>query len=232
VSGAAIVLQARIGSRRLPGKVLARIAGRSVLAHCVERLTVSGLPVVVATTSRPEDDAVAEEGGRLGAIVVRGPDQDVLARYALAAAQLRLDAVVRATADNPAVDMDAPARVLATLDRTGADHVEEANLPCGTAVEAIAARALFRAESLTAEPYDREHVTPFFRRDGRAVSVCVPAPQHLSCPELRLTIDTSDDLQFVQRVFELAEQSHRPPVPLALLISAAGEISHRAPMIS
>jgi spore coat polysaccharide biosynthesis protein SpsF (cytidylyltransferase family) len=212
--------------------VLAPIAGRSVLAHCVERLTVSGLPVVVATTSRPEDDAVAAEGGRLGAIVLRGPDEDVLARYVLAAAQLHLDAVVRATADNPAVDMEAPARVLATLDRTGADHVEEVNLPCGAAVEAVAARALFRAESLAAEPYDREHVTPFFKRDGRTVSVRVAAPPHLSRPELRLTVDTSDDLQFVQRVFELAERSHRPPVPLEQLIRAAVEVSRRAPMTS
>ena len=107
----AIVLQARMGSSRLPGKSLARIAGASLLAHCIERLGAeSGLPVIVATTTSPLDDAIQEEAGRMGAAVVRGPEDDVLSRYVLAADRFDLVHLVRATADNPVVDLGAPVR--------------------------------------------------------------------------------------------------------------------------
>src|SRR5687768_181199 len=161
ITKAAIVLQARMGSRRLPGKVLAPIAGRTLLAHCVERLQCCGLPVVLATTTRPEDDDVAAAGEQLGAAVVRGPEEDVLGRFLLAASRLSLTEIVRATADNPAVDMDAPRRMLSLLRRTGADHVTEHGLPYGTAVEAVSVPALVRAAGLVTIERDREHVTRF-----------------------------------------------------------------------
>src|SRR5437762_1457410 len=118
MSRTAIVLQACMGSARLPGKVLAQVAGRTVLAHCVERLQAcSGLPVVVATTDLPDDDRLVAEALRLGTTVVRGAAEDVLARYLQAASQLSLTEIVRASADNPAVDMDAPRRTLEFLRR-------------------------------------------------------------------------------------------------------------------
>src|SRR5882757_658801 len=115
-----------MGSTRLPGKVLAAIAGRTVLAHCVERLRAcSGLPVVLATTRRAEDDCLAEAGARLDIAVVRGDDEDVLGRFVQVIETLGLTEVIRATADNPCVDMDAPLRTLNLLRRTGVDHVVE-----------------------------------------------------------------------------------------------------------
>jgi spore coat polysaccharide biosynthesis protein SpsF len=227
---AAIVLQARMGSRRLPGKVLALVAGRPVLEHCIERLQASGIRVILATTTREEDDAVAQQGQRLGVEVVRGPDEDVLGRFVLVATTFGLTDVVRATADNPAVDMDAPVRVLDVLRRTRADHVTESNLPYGTAVEAVSVRALVRAVSLTWEPQDREHVTLFLTRDARFVSVREPAPTFISRPGLRLTVDTADDLQFVRHVFETAEQRQPRPVPLVALIAAAERLTGMVPI--
>lgn len=219
---AAVVLQARMGSQRLPGKTLATVAGRTVLEHCVERLrAVSGLPVVLATTTREEDDCVEEEGRRLGVAVVRGSDQDVLGRFLLVADTLKLTYIIRATADNPAVDMDAPQRVLTLLRERQADHVTEDGLPYGTAVEAMTTDALRRAAALTTDPADHEHVTLFLQRDSRFSAMRVQAPEPLNRASLRLTVDTAADLAFVRLVIEGAEAGRPRPVPLEGLIAAA-----------
>ena len=225
---AAIVLQARMGAHRLPGKVLELVEGRTVLAHCVERLRArSGLPVVVATTTRSEDDCLVEEGRRLGATVVRGSEEDVLARFVLAASQLGLTDVIRATADNPAVDLDAPRRVLELRLSTHADRVVEYGLPYGTAVEAVSAESLCRCAELATAPYDREHVTSFLRRDCGFLTVPAIAPREVFRPELRLTVDTPEDLRWVRRVFAHAGGAGRAaaPIPLPALIAAADQLA-------
>jgi spore coat polysaccharide biosynthesis protein SpsF len=221
----AIVLQARMGSRRLPGKVLAAVAGRTILAHCVERLRASGFPVVLATTVRPEDDVLEAAGDELGLRVVRGPADDVLARYVMTVAALSLTDVVRATADNPAVDIDAPARVLGALRRAGADYATETGLPYGTAVEAMTADALARAASLAETAYDREHVTPLLQRDPRFTAVVLDAPPALRRPDLRLTVDTAEDLAFVERLFASVDAAAARPVPLAGLLAATEQLA-------
>ena len=222
IDGTAIVLQARMGSRRLPGKTLARIAGRSVLEHCIERLqAASDMRVILATTTRAEDDCLEHEGRRLGVEVVRGPDEDVLGRFVLVASTFSLTDLVRATADNPAVDMDAPRRVLSLLRSTQADHVCERDLPYGTGVEAIAAAALVRAAELTADRVDREHVTLFVQRDRRFRTRQLLAPEAVRRPDLRLSVDTAEDLTFVRNVLESAERERPRPVPLTTLIATA-----------
>jgi spore coat polysaccharide biosynthesis protein SpsF len=197
---AVVILQARMGSRRLPGKTLMDLSGRTLLEHCVRRLEGAGLPLVVATTRRPEDDAIVREAGRLGASVFRGETDDVLARYVAAAQAVDATLVVRATADNPLVDGRGVGRALALLDNVGADHVVEFGLPIGAAVEAVRVEALERAWTLIADPYDREHVTSFIRRDGRFQSLRAMAPRALRRPGLRLTVDTQTDYDFVRDV--------------------------------
>ncbi len=222
---AAVVLQARMGSTRLPGKVLASLAGRSILAHCIDRLCArSGLPVIVATTVLPEDDRVATEAARLGASVYRGPVDDVLTRYVQAADQWNVTHLIRATADNPAVDLDAPARTIAILLRTGVDHVVEHGLPIGAAVEAVAVDALRRASELATDPFDREHVTPLIRRDERFTALPALPPAQVRHPRLRLTIDTAADLAFVRRVFAYARETSGEPTALVHLIAAATRV--------
>jgi spore coat polysaccharide biosynthesis protein SpsF len=204
-SDARLVLQARMGSSRLPGKVLARLGGRSVLAHCMDRLTAARVgELVVATTTRPEDDAVVEEATRAGVRVVRGPVDDVLGRFVLAVADWDGPYVIRATADNPLVDVEASARVLRALDR-GADYCVEDGLPVGAAVEALRTEALRDAAALATSAYDREHVTPFVRHSPDRFAVHIlAAPPALRRPALRLTIDTRHDLQFVRSLVEQA----------------------------
>lgn len=216
----AIVLQARMGSSRLPGKVLAHIGPWTVLEHCVRRLSVSGYPIVVATTTRPEDDAIVAAAGSLGVSVFRGDEADVLGRYLGAAREFGLTRVVRATGDNPLVDGLAVSRTLTFQERVGADHVVECGLPVGTAVEAVTVDALERSAALVCDPYDREHVTSFMRRDTRFTALRAVAPGALRRPGLRLTVDTPDDLAFVREVY--ADTCGDDELPgLAAVIAAA-----------
>ena len=218
--GTAIILQARLGSSRLPGKVLTRLAGRTLLEHCLTRLDRSGLPLIVATTDRAEDDAVEAQAERCGAIVFRGAAEDVLSRYIAAASKHGVASIIRATADNPLVDPDAPRRILEFAGNVRADHIVECGLPVGAAVEFVTRDALERAAVLITDPYDREHVTSFVRRDVRFQSLRALAPRHLRRPGLRLTVDTAEDLAFVTRVFESWQASAALP-SLATVIQAA-----------
>lgn len=225
---AAIVIQARMGSARLPGKSLAPIGGRSLLARVVERLLHQGeLPIVLATTTLLEDDMLCEEADRLGVTVVRGSADDVLGRYAFAASLLGAPAIVRATADNPAVDLDAPLRTLDILLRSGADYVVDYGLPLGGTVEAMTTAALVRAAALATEPYDREHVTPFVRRDGRSRAIDALAPTALRRPDLRFTVDTADDLDYMRRIYHEAGPAESP-WPIDAFIAAADRLQARA----
>ncbi len=225
---AAIVIQARMGSARLPGKSLAPIGGRSLLARVVERLLHQGeLPVVLATTTLLEDDLLCEEADRLGVTVVRGSADDVLGRYAFAASLLGAPAIIRATADNPAVDLDAPLRTLDILLRSGADYVVDYGLPLGGTVEAMTTAALVRAAALATEPYDREHVTPFVRRDGRSRAIDALAPTALRRPDLRFTVDTADDLDYLRRIYHEAGPAESP-WPIDAFIAAADRLQARA----
>jgi len=224
---AAIVVQARMGSSRLPGKSLAPIAGRSLLERVLERLSHQAeLPVVLATTTLLEDDLLCDAAERLGIAVLRGSADDVLGRYAFAASLLGVPAIVRATADNPAVDLDAAVRTLDILQRSGADYVVDFGLPVGATVEAISVPALVRAAALATEPHDREHVTPFIRRDGRSRAVDALAPTALRRPDLRFTVDTADDLDYMRRVYLEAGPSDQP-WPLSVLIEAADRVRVR-----
>lgn len=225
MNNVAVVLQARMGSVRLPGKSLAPIEHRSILGHCIERLRLrSGLPVIVATTTMAEDDVLAGEAARCGAPTVRGAADDVLSRFVLAADLFDLKTIIRATADNPAVDMDAPTRTLALLERTKAGHVVEHGLPYGCAVEAIDVAALREANELTTLAFDREHVTPFIKRERRFRALDALAPFEVRQTELRLTVDTPEDLDFVRCVYACTDAPEGPPA-LSELIAAANRLA-------
>jgi spore coat polysaccharide biosynthesis protein SpsF len=211
-----------MGSSRLPGKVLARIGTRTILAHCIHRLRQSGLPVIVATSAQPADDAVLHEAGECGVDTFRGSETDVLARYLGAAAAFSLSEVVRATADNPFVDPDGPQRVLRFRQRVAADHVVECGLPVGAAVEAVSVDALTRAAAIVTDPYDREHVTSLVRRDTRFRALRAVAPGYLRRPGLRLTVDTETDLDFARDVYSRLESG--VDSPLSVVIKTADSL--------
>ena len=215
-----IILQARVGSRRLPGKALASVGGTSVLRRCLHRLGKSGVgSVVLATTDQSEDDELATLARRMEVEVYRGSTDDVLGRFVEAALLYRFEMVVRATGDNPAVDIDAAARLSRLLNESDADYAVEEGLPCGTGVEIVRTTALVQSAILTARADDREHVTTFIKRQPHLFRLTrVAAPPRLARPNLRFTIDTAADLSYMRRVFAHV-RSAEPP--LCDLIAAA-----------
>jgi spore coat polysaccharide biosynthesis protein SpsF len=222
----AILLQARTDSTRLPGKALAPIAGRTLVGWCLDRLSAAGIGcVVLATTDRAIDDPLAREASERGLVTFRGPTDDVLRRMRLAAEDARADIVVRATGDNPAVDVEAPARLVHWLVSRGVEYVAERGLPYGAAVEAMTIEALCRADQLATMASDREHVTPMMRRDAeRFESLEVEAPRALRRSDLRLTVDTEEDLGRMRRI--LGACAGKTGVPsLATIIDVADRLT-------
>lgn len=191
------VIQARVGSSRLPGKVLQTLGDRSVLSWVVRaaRSAEGVADVIVATSTDAADDAVVAEAHRLRVSVVRGELQDVLARYVSVLDEHPCDAIVRLTADCPLLDPSLIAQVIA-LWRTSpeTDYVATTlhrTLARGLDVELIRADSL-RELARTATGHDRVHVTSGAYREDSVMSRLglVVAP---SCSDLRVTLDTPED---------------------------------------
>lgn len=216
-----VVIQARMGSTRLPGKVLARIGGRPMIAHVIERATsIHGADAVVAAIpDLAEDDPLAEVLGSLDTPVVRGPMDDVLSRYLRAIDAAAADVVVRVTADCPLLSPTVSSEVLSAFgtDDDYASNTLERTYPRGLDTEVVRADALRAADAGGATAAEREHVTPFvWRRPERFRLRSVRAAVDRSA--LRWTVDTPEDLAFVQAVHaELGTGSFDMPEILALL---------------
>jgi spore coat polysaccharide biosynthesis protein SpsF len=206
------LVQARMGSTRLPGKVLRPLAGRPALAWVLDRVgRIPGLDAVaVVTSGLDRDDPVARFAAAHGARVVRGAELDVLDRYRTAAHVLGADVVVRITADCPLVDPAVVGRLVAHRAAARLDHAAVATgalpadagrrrHPDGLDAEAVLATALEAAWLEARDPYEREHVTPFlYRRPGRFACDLLEAPRDLG--EHRWTLDRPDDLAFLDAV--------------------------------
>lgn len=198
------VVQARAGSTRLPGKVLAPLGDRLVLDWVVSAATAAtGVDdVVVATTREAEDDAVAERAAALGASCVRGDVEDVLSRFVLAARLMSADAVVRLTGDCPLLDPRLIGDVVAAWRRDRRlEYVATTlvrTLPRGLDVELISRTALDACDA-EATGVHRTHVTSLLYATGRATDALglVTAP---TADDLRVTLDEPDDLVLLREI--------------------------------
>lgn len=209
------VIQARMGSSRLPDKVLLDIGGMPMLARVVERVQLAETldQVVVATTTDPEDDRVAAFCQAQGYPCCRGSVHDVLARYHLAAESFGARTVVRITADCPLMDPGVIDRIVgAFLEAPDAvyasNRLERYTYPIGLDVEVFTREGLEQAFTGAQKPYQREHVTPFFYdQPGRFPVVSVEADGEYG--HLRWTVDTPEDLEFVRQVYQRLEDPDR-----------------------
>ena len=200
------VIQARMGSTRLPGKVLKPIAGKPLLWHIVHRLRACHLieEIAVATTVNPADEAIVEWCNAEGVAVVRGSEEDVLARYAAAAEKLDADIIVRVSSDAPFIDAGFVDHLIATLIEQDGDYVllEEGADCAHEGVDPFSRRALDKLMMDAAtDPAAREHVTGYFKLHPDFVKIVRAAPYPpLAGKGGRLTIDTPDDLAFIEAV--------------------------------
>lgn len=196
------LIQARMGSSRLPGKVLRPIADRPMIDWVLTRTARARLieKVVLATSDSAADDRLAAHVRALGYDVERGSERDVLGRFAQAAKAQGAELVVRITADCPLIDPEVIDAVLSLRAQEAADYAsntDPASFPDGLDVEVFTAAALAVAADEATELFDREHVTPFLRRDPFRRAV-LRHPQDLST--LRWTVDEADDLTVVDRL--------------------------------
>ena len=201
-----IIVQARMTSTRLPGKVLLPLAGEPMLTRLLERLrrVQRAHGIVIATTTNTTDDAIAALCAQLDVACHRGSELDVLSRYADAARLHLADVVVRITSDCPLIDPALIDQVIAVYQEGGSDCVSNMlppTWPYGMAVEVFSATALQQAHAEATQPAEREHVTPFLyahpeRYRLRNVTSPVDLSQH------RWTVDTPEDYELVRRLFE------------------------------
>jgi spore coat polysaccharide biosynthesis protein SpsF len=203
------IIQARMGSTRLPGKTLLDLGGAPVMDRVVAR--VRAVPtvdeIVVATTVNPEDDVLAAHLAETRVSVFRGPSDDVLARFVSAAEPFDPAWIVRITADCPLIDPAVIDRVVrAAQDEPRVDYcsnVLKRSYPIGQDCEVIWMHTLCAAEREAHDPAEREHVTPFLYRNPKRFALRnVEAPAALNAPELRLTVDESGDLALVRAIVD------------------------------
>lgn len=204
----AIIVQARMGSTRLPGKVLKTVLGKPLLSYQFERLAraKSAAVAALATSTLPADDALAAWGEREGVRVIRGSETDVLGRYRDAAAALDAEVVVRATGDCPLLDPQVLDDTVALFLKTpGAGYGSNCNprrtFPRGLDCEVFRREALEEAARDATDAAEREHVTPYLIcRPQRFPPALLESGADLG--RLRWTVDAPEDFELVKRILE------------------------------
>ena len=228
---AGIISQVRMGSTRLPGKVLLPAAGRPLLDYHVARLAQSGLPLYLATTTEPADDALAAYAAARSLPCHRGSETDVLARYYETAVRFGLDVIVRVTSDCPLVDGPligaAVGRYLADADPLEfRSNSLIRSFPRGLDFEIFSMPMLAQAHERAASPYEREHVTPYLKTGPAAaqfrnVDEVWPGGDF---SRFRITLDTPEDYEVLRRLLEDHHADQLALPELLALLAAQPEI--------
>jgi spore coat polysaccharide biosynthesis protein SpsF len=190
-----IVLQVRIGSTRLPGKLLLPLCGMTIFEHILRRLEKASKTsgVIVATTASTIP-FINDTLKRYGAGVVVGSEEDVLSRYVTAVERYRIRNVIRATGDNPLVSIEHLDCALELHAAENADLTIFPDLPYGTGIEVIKSTALVTAGRRACDPFEREHITQYLYRHPTRFRIVRGTPETVFLrPKLRLTVDTKED---------------------------------------
>jgi spore coat polysaccharide biosynthesis protein SpsF len=209
----AAVVQARMSSSRLPGKVLRPLAGKPLLSYVLERLerceAVSG-GVVVATSIDASDDPIADYCVHADVECHRGALDDVAGRFLSVGDAYGLDAVVRLSGDSPLLDQRLVDRGIALFQSDPCDlvtNVAPRTFPRGESVEVMALDALRRAHAAMPTAEDREHVTTLLYREPQRFRIrAFTAPEDWSA--VRLVVDTEEDAERVEQVILRMTQPH------------------------
>jgi spore coat polysaccharide biosynthesis protein SpsF len=217
-----VVVQARTGSTRLPGKILMPLAGAPLLARMIERVRAAKTPldVAVATTTDAVDDAVAALAGKIGVRLFRGHPTDLLDRHYEAAREAKAEIVVKIPSDCPLIDPAVIDRVLgawSAMHERGespdyASNLHPATYPDGNDVEVMSMAALETAWREASKPHEREHTTPFLWDQPerfKIANVAWETGRDLSMSH-RFTIDYEADYRFIAAVYDALWTGNRP----------------------
>ncbi|MCV0393556.1 MAG: glycosyltransferase family protein [Nitrosopumilus sp.] len=209
------IIQARMGSTRLPGKVMQNVTEKKPLIHfLLDQLKGSSQieKIVVATTTLPEDNIIFDYIENLGVDCFRGNPFDVLNRYYECAKKFSFSNIVRITSDNPLIDPKIVDSVITKFKTGSFDYVAnciERTFPYGTETEVFSFRALESASKNAHSDNDKEHVTPYFRNNQKFRTFDLKYFKDIS--KLRWTVDTKSDLEFVKKIIS---KIHTRPILL------------------
>lgn len=201
---AAAIIQARISSTRLASKALLELCGKPMIFHVIERAkAINGADkVILATGSGDENNPLIEIASECGILSYAGSEDDVLERYFLASEKIECDYVIRITGDNPFTDYESASLALGFAYDQDADHCTTAGIPLGTGVEIIKKSALKKAYENGKEPHQREHVTPYIKEHPELFRIVKYQSALLNpYPDLRLTVDTSEDFKLIEILY-------------------------------
>jgi len=203
------IIQARMGSARLPGKSMLPIMGKPLLLHVIERIKSAKMLnlICVATTENSVDDPIVNLANLAGIDVFRGSENDVLDRFVRAAETYNPDIVVRICADNPLIDPREIDKLIkfhidSQVDYSNNNEQHSQSLPDGSGAESISFSALLDAHRTSTEQPHREHVTLFIKENPHLFKIKkLDADLELVRPRYRLDVDYLEDLAFVREVY-------------------------------
>jgi len=204
----AVIIQARMGSTRLPGKVMKELKGKAVLWHDIQRIKKSKMidEIIIATTTKKQDQIIYKKALEWGVKAFRGSEEDVLKRYYDAAAENDVDTVVRITSDCPLIDPQVIDEIIKyynvhdyTLVTNAGSDLGNRTYPRGLDTEVFSFNVLEEAFNKSEERYQREHVTPFIYENYDDIYY-YKNDKNLS--NYRLTLDTKEDYELIKAVYD------------------------------
>lgn len=208
------IIQARIGSTRLSGKIMKELCGKTVLEHVINRVKLARNidEIIIATTIEENDDIVEKEAKKCGVTVFRGSEENVLSRYYFAAQRANADVVVRITSDCPLIDPEVTGDVINyylehNLDivTNGGIDLKERTYPRGLDTEVFSYNQLENAYLKATKQYQREHVTPYIYENSTKVFYF---KNNTDYSYYRWTLDTPEDYKLIKCIYERLYSGH------------------------
>ncbi len=203
------IIQARMGSTRLPGKVMKDLEGEPVLYHVIERVKQSKLidEIIIATTTHERDDVIVEEAKRNEVKCFRGSEENVLSRYYHSADKNDIETIVRITSDCPLIDPEIMDEIIEfylghdykLVTNAGSD-LEKRTYPRGMDTEVFSFKLIEEAFKNATEKYEKEHVTPYIYENHEYEIYYYKNETDLS--EYRLTLDTKEDFDLIKKIYD------------------------------
>ncbi len=202
-----IIIQARIGSTRLPAKIMKLIKGKSILDYQLDRINILQYPIFIATTTKPQDNVIEEFAKERGISFFRGDEDNVLKRYFDCAIKYNLSTIIRITSDCPLIDPQIVEQGIRQYLQSKNDHLYLSNTlertyPRGADFEVFSFSELKDAYENAVEESDTEHVTPYIWRNKSGNVKIAQYKQSRDFSDFRLTLDTPEDFELIKSLIE------------------------------
>ena len=212
-----IIIQERVGSTRLPNKVMKDLEGKPVLEHVFERCKLANVDEVIIATSKKKENNVIEKFCKAKGInFFRGSEEDVLERFYQAARKYNLKTVIRVTGDCPLISPEIINVTITDFQKSGVDYLSNSvrrSYPRGFDVEVFSFEALKKANELAKKKPEREHVTSFiYSHPDKFKLGYLVAKNWLNHPEMRLCLDTEDDFKLLSIIYKKLKVNKHTPV--------------------